>query len=371
MRRRDLAVWPVGAAAGLAAALIVALGMAGADPVPQPIAGHELPPGFPAPPVPADNPLTPAKVALGERLFFEPVLSADGKVSCSSCHLPQHAFADQVPFSIGIGGQPGPRNTPSILNAAYLPRLLWDGASLGLEDQVRYPITHPREMGMTNSKVIKAIEAKAEYAPLFVTAYGDEKITYERISHAIASFERTLIASDSPFDRFFFGNDPKALSESARRGWELFQGKAGCAQCHRFTRESPFFTDFEYHNVGVGWGSDKPDLSQKPDLGRYDVTKEKEDRGRFRTPSLRNVALTAPYMHDGSVATLADAVAFFERGGIANNYLDEKIKPLQLSPGERADLLAFLESLSSSQSYRTPDQRAAQVVPSPARSKGR
>jgi cytochrome c peroxidase len=340
MKSRGL-VWPVGAAAGLAAALILALGLAGADPGPQPVPGPVLPLGFPPVPVPADNPLTPSKVALGERLFFDPALSSDGKISCSSCHLPQHAFADQVPFSLGVDGQLGPRNTPSILNAAYSPKLLWDGASQGLEEQVRYPITHPREMSMTNSQVIKVVEAKADYRPLFAAAFGDEKVTYERISHSIASFERTLIAGDSPFDRFFFDNDASAISESARRGWELFQGKAACAQCHRFTRESPFFTDGEYHNVGVGWGNDKPDL------GRYDVTKDKEDRGRFRTPGLRNVALTAPYMHDGSIATLAEVVAVFDRGGLPNNYLDERIKPLQLSPGEQADLLAFLESLSS------------------------
>jgi len=338
MKSRGL-VWPVGAAAGLAAALVLALGLAGADPVPLPATA--LPLGFPPVPVPADNPLTPAKVALGERLFSDPALSSDGKISCSSCHLPQRAFADQTPFSLGVGGQLGPRNTPTILNAAYSAKLLWDGASQGLEEQVRYPITHPREMSMTNSKVIKAVEEKAEYRPLFAAAFGDDKITYERISHSIASFERTLIAGDSPFDRFFFGNDASAISASARRGWELFQGKAACAQCHSFTRESPFFTDGEYHNVGVGWES------EKPDLGRYDVTKAKEDRGRFRTPGLRNVALTAPYMHDGSVATLAEVVAVFDRGGLPNNYLDERIKPLQLSPEERADLLAFLESLSS------------------------
>jgi cytochrome c peroxidase len=296
--------------------------------------------------MPADNPLTPAKVALGERLFFDPALSSDGKISCSSCHPPQHAFSDQVPFSTGTGGQLGPRNAPSILNAAYFSRLLWDGASQGLEDQVRYPVTHPREMSMTNSKVVKAVEAQADYRPLFAAAFGDEKISWERIRDGIASFERTLVAGDSPFDRFFFASDTAALPAPARRGWELFQGKAGCAECHRFTRESPFFTDSEFHNVGVGWASDKPDL------GRYDVTKEKDDRGRFRTPSLRNVALTAPYMHDGSVATLAEVVAFFDRGGLPNSYLDARIKPLQLTAEERADLVAFLETLSSPPVYQ-------------------
>ena len=364
MRGRQLGVWKTGAGVGLVAAVLIALGGAAADSLPA-LLGRDLPLGFPPVVAPDENPLTPAKAALGERLFFDPSLSSDGKISCASCHLPQHAFADKLPLSLGIDGQAGLRNSPSILNAAYSPRLLWDGASLGLEDQVRYPVTHPKEMNMTNTKLIKAVEANPAYRPLMAAAFGDEKVTYERVSHAIASFERTLIAGNSAFDRFFFANDQAALSPAARRGWDLFQGKAGCAQCHRFTRESPFFTDFEFYNLGVGWAA------PKPDLGRYDVTKDKADRGRFRTPSLRDVALTAPYMHDGSLATLGDVVTFFERGGLPNNYLDPRIQPFQLSPEERADLIAFLESLSSSYEYRPPEQRAAEPPAAPASTKGR
>jgi cytochrome c peroxidase len=360
MTRRRLGAWTTGAGAGLVAVLLAVLGGEAADSPPPP-PGRGLPRGFPPVVAPDENPLTPAKAVLGERLFFDPSLSSDGKISCASCHLPEHAFADKLPLSVGIDGQSGLRNSPSILNAAYSPRLLWDGASLGLEDQVRYPVTHPREMNMTNSRLVKAVEADPAYRPLLVAAFGDEKITYERISHAIASFERTLVAGDSAFDRFLVAGDEAALSASARRGWELFQGKAGCVQCHRFTPESPFFTDFEFYNLGVGWNA------EKPDLGRYDVTKDKADRGRFRTPSLRDVARTAPYMHDGSLATLAEVVAFFERGGIPNSYLDSRIKPFQLSPEERADLIAFLESLSSSYQFR----RAAELPPAPASPKGR
>jgi cytochrome c peroxidase len=344
---------------GLGALLSLTWGLAGADSAPAPsLLGRPLPLGFPAVPIPDENPLTAGKAALGERLFFDPALSSDGKISCASCHLPDRVFADKLPFSLGIDGQEGPRNAPSILNAAYAPRLLWDGASLGLEDQVRYPVTHPREMNMTNGKLLKVVEANPVYRPLFAAVFGDEAVTFERISQAIASFERTLVAGDSPFDRFYFAGDTAAISASARAGWELFQGKAGCVQCHQFSRESPFFTDFEYHNLGVGWEK------EKVDLGRYDVTKDKPDRGRFRTPSLRNVALTAPYMHDGSVASLDAVLTYLEGGGGANNYLDEKIKPFQLSPQERADLLAFLESLSSPFRYQpTVAQTSPEAIP--------
>ncbi len=314
-----------------------------ASAAPRPAA---LPRGFPPVPVPPENPMTPAKVTLGERLFFEPALSADGTVSCSSCHLPERAFADRASFSKGVGQQLGARNAPTLLNAAYAPRLLWDGLSGGLEDQVRYPVTHPKEMNMTYSKVAAALGSRPEYPPLFAAAFGDPAIDFTRVSRAIASFERTLIAGDSPFDRFYFNGVQDAIPEAARRGWALFQGKAACASCHTIGKSAPFFTDFEFYNVGVGWDADKPDL------GRYQETKDKADRGRFKTPGLRDVAVTGPYMHDGSLPTLAAVVAWFDRGGLANSYLDEKIQPLHLTPQEQADLVAFLETLTSTYTYR-------------------
>lgn len=297
--------------------------------------------GLPPVPVPADNPGTPQKVALGRKLFFEPRLSSTGKVSCATCHVPEKAFCDQKPVSAGIDDLQGAINAPTVLNAAYAPHLFWDGREGTLEQQILYPITHPREMNMTKTRVVALLNADAEYRAVFHEAFGTEAITFAQIGQAIASFERTLLSGDSPFDRFYFAKDEKALGESARRGWDLFRGRAGCVRCHAFRDDSPFFTDYEFHNSGIGW--DHP----KPELGRYTVTREPQDRGRFRTPSLRNVALTAPYMHDGRFATLGDVLAHYQRGGIANPYLDERIRPpLALTEAERADLIAFLQSLT-------------------------
>lgn len=297
--------------------------------------------GLPEPPVPADNALTPAKVELGRRLFFDRRLSSDGTVACASCHRPERAFADDRPLSLGVRGQEGDRNAPSLLNAAYVPKLFWDGRSPDLEDQVRYPLTHPKEMDMKRQEAEAVVRADATYPPAFARAFGDPEVTFERISQALASFQRILVSGDSPFDRFILLGQEQALSPAARRGWDLFRGKAGCIRCHRYDSGHPFFTDFDFHNTGVGW-----DREELPDLGRYRVTHDKADRGLLRTPSLRTAALAPPYMHDGSFATLAEVVAYYAQGGIPNRYLDERIMPLDLSAGEQGDLVAFLESLS-------------------------
>jgi cytochrome c peroxidase len=294
--------------------------------------------GLPPVPVPAGNPLTAAKVSLGRKLFFDPGLSADRSVSCASCHRPDHFYADDVRLSKGVGGQLGERNAVSLLNAAYSPHLLWDGLSVSLEDQARYPVTHPREMSNTREKAVQYLAAEPAYRPLFAAAFDDATVTWDRVSQAVASFERTLLSGDSPFDRFKAG-DPRAISQAAQRGLRLFQGRAGCAECHRYSAESPFFSDGDFHNTGVGW-------SDEPDLGRYKITKAREDKGAFRTPSLRNVARTAPYMHDGEMATLPEVLDFYSRGGGKNPFLDEKIKPLDLTEAEKSDLLAFLSALT-------------------------
>lgn len=301
---------------------------------------EEVPKGLPPVPVPAANPLTAEKVALGKRLFFEPRLSLDGTVSCASCHRPDVAFADTARFSLGVEGRRAPRNTPSILNAAYLPRLISDGRSPDLEDQVRYPITHPNEMSMTRKRVVEALENATDYKALFAAAYGDPEITFDRVAWALASFERTLVTEPAPFDRFAAG-ETTAISPLAKRGWELFRGDAGCIQCHRWEPERPFFTDFQFHNTGIGW--DQEDI----DLGRYRITRDKQDRGRFKTPSLRNIARTPPYMHDGRFDSLAQVVEFYVAGGFANRYLDPLIRPLDLTPEDRRALIRFLETLTS------------------------
>jgi cytochrome c peroxidase len=302
-----------------------------------------LPAGLPPVPIPANNQLTPAKVSLGRKLFLDPRLSADGTISCASCHKPEHFFADETPLSKGIREQNGERNAGSVLNAAYASHLLWDGRSLSLEDQVRYPVTHPREMNNTQDAVIKYISADPTYQEMFKQAFGDEKIDWERVTKAIASFERTLLTGNSAFDRFMSG-DRASISKAAKRGFELFRGSAGCINCHSYSRESPFFSDFAFHNTGVGWAG-------SPDLGRYEVSKEREDKGAFRTPSLRNVARTGPYMHDGQMQSLQDVLEFYSSGGGKNPFLDKQLHPLNLSADARADLIAFLESLTGSVTY--------------------
>jgi len=300
--------------------------------------------GLPPVPAPEDNPVTPAKVALGEKLFFDPGLSADGTISCASCHRPERYFTDDKRFSRGVGDKPGERNALSVLNAAYNTNLLWDGRSVTLEDQVRYPVTHPLEMAMTPERVEDYLAARPEYAAPFKEAFGEDWIAWENVCQALASFERTLLTGNAPFDRFIAGRRD-AVPAAARRGWDLFRGKAGCAGCHRYDRESPFFTDFEFHNTGIGWSA------PKPDLGRYQITKAREEKGAFRTPSLRNVGKTGPYMHDGSLADLPAVIAHYVKGGEANPLLDPKLHPLVLSEAEQKDLLAFLESLTGEMTY--------------------
>jgi cytochrome c peroxidase len=307
--------------------------------------GGEPAAGLPPVPAPEDNPVTPAKVALGEKLFFDPGLSSDGAVSCASCHRPELYFADDRALSRGIGQRLGERNTPSLLNVGYTPSLLWDGRSVSLEDQVRYPVTHPHEMNMTPEKVEDYLTASPDYPALFKAAFGEDWIAWENVCQALASFERTLRSGNSPFDRFMAGS-AGALEPGARRGWDLFRGKAGCVGCHPYDGQSPFFTDFQFHNIGIGWSA------AKPDLGRYQITKARGEKGAFRTPSLRNVARTAPYMHDGSLPDLAAVIDHFAAGGEANPLLDPRIRAFELSEHEKRDLIAFLESLTGEVTYR-------------------
>jgi cytochrome c peroxidase len=321
--------------------ILIALGHAGAV-----LSNNVLPLvplGLPPVPIPANNPLTPAKVALGEKLFFEPGLSDDRTVSCATCHKPSRFFADETSLSKGVDAKLGERNAITVLNAAYAPHLLWDGRSFSLEDQVTYPVTHPREMNNTRARVIEFLSANPVYLSLFKQAFGDETVGWDRVVKAIASFERTLLTGNSAFDRYMSGDGP-AISQSAKRGFELFRGTAGCIHCHKYSRKSPFLSDFEFHNTGVGW-------AESPDFGRYKVSKAREDKGAFRTPSLRNVAKTAPYMHNGRMASLQDVVDFYSRGGERNPFLDKQIRPLNLTERDKADLIAFLESLTGEVTY--------------------
>jgi cytochrome c peroxidase len=315
----------------------------------------QVPAGLPPVPVPDNNPLTPAKVRLGEKLFFENGLSVDRTISCASCHKPDHFFADPAALSTGVDSQLGERNAVSVLNAAYASHLLWDGRSVTLEDQVRYPVTHPREMKNTQAGVVKFLANDPTYVSLFKEAFGDPAIAWDRVTKAIASFERTLLTGDSAFDRYIAGNQD-AISASAKRGFELFRGPAGCINCHTYSKESPFLSDYEFHNTGVGW-------AMSPDLGRYEITKAREDKGAFRTPSLRNVAKTGPYMHNGGMTSLQEVVDYYSRGAEKNPFLDEKIHPLNLTAENKTDLIAFLESLTGEVSYAAAKPAASENQP--------
>jgi cytochrome c peroxidase len=286
--------------------------------------------------IPETNPMTAAKVELGTLLYFDPRLSIDGTISCASCHNPFHGFAEPEPTGKGVRGQRGNRNSPTVINRLFSKEQFWDGRAADLEDQAHGPLTNPIEMAMpSHDEVVKKVASIAGYGPYFKQAFGSAEVTMPRIAQAIASYERTVISGNSPFDRYAAG-DKAALSPSAVRGMALFNGTANCKTCHAGFN----FTDEQYHNLGVGM--DKPE----PDLGRYAVTKADVDRGAFKTPTLRNVVQSGPYMHDGSEVTLEGVVALYNRGGVQNTWLSKEMKPLHLTPTEVDDLVAFMLGLT-------------------------
>jgi cytochrome c peroxidase len=319
--------------------------------------------------IPEDNPLTPERVELGRKLYFDTRLSRDGTVSCATCHDVTRGFTDQRPVSEGIGGQLGKRNAPTTLNVALLQTLFWDGRSPTLDHQARMPILNPIEMGMPDeATALAAIRDDRQYQEAFRKAFG-RPMNYEDLGRAIGAFERTLVFVDSPF-RKFLGGDMAAISPQARAGWELFNGKGRCMTCHPINPSNPLGTDHRFHNVGVSARhhdfeglakkalkalQDDPseqrldelavgtDLSE---LGRFMVTHNRADIGSFRTPLILNIGITAPYMHDGSLATLWDVLDHYNKGGEANPFLDGGIEPLALSEEEIDQLVAFLFTLT-------------------------
>lgn len=304
----------------------------------------EVPLGLPRAETPSDNQPTVETVALGRKLFYETKLSADGTVACASCHDPASGFADPRRVSVGVGGKLGTRNAPTILNAAYSPVQFWDGRAKTLEEQAGGPIENPVEMNMPHDACVAKLGSNSTYVKLFEAAFGPGPISMEMVGKAIASFERTLLSGNSPFDRYFFGGDLKAISPAAIRGLEIFNNakKGNCSVCHKIAEQNAPFTDGKFHNIGVGIGTD----GELTDLGRYEQTKDERDKGAFKTPTLRNIAQTGPYMHDGKQATLKEVVDFYVGGGTSNQYLDKEIKELKLSGQERADLVAFMETLT-------------------------
>jgi cytochrome c peroxidase len=326
--------------------------------------------------VPKDNPGTPTQVGLGMKLYFDTRLSADGTVACATCHDVSRGFTDQRPLSEGIGGKVGRRNSPTTLNALFFHRQFWDGRAATLEEQALLPITNPVEMGQPSGKAALAgIADDKEYQVAFQAAYGRAP-NFDDVGRALAAFERTLVFISAPFDRFAQG-DENAISADARAGWALFNGKARCTACHQISSSSPIGTDNRFHNIGVSARhQDFEGLAKKAlaatatnnsketqdrlaletdmsELGRFVVTKNRSDIGSFKTQQVRNVGISGPYMHDGSLSTLWDVMDHYNKGGESNPYLDGGIEPLALSEPEIDQLVAFMFSL-------TDDRFAAQ-----------
>ena len=350
---------------------------------------HTPPLGLPPLPLPEDDPPTREKVALGRRLFFDRRLSENATVSCANCHVPEQGFTqNEQRTSVGVEGRSVRRNAPTLYNAAHLRRLFHDGRESRLEEQVWGPLLERREMANASVEaVLTRLRALPAYTDLFEAAFPGRGLTRESVGMAIASYERALVSGDSPFDRWRYGGDPRALDAAAQRGLALFAGRGGCAGCHLVGERSALFTDDDFHNTGVGYAADasgRPEVRMalapgqsavldastlaevgeppQPDLGRFEITRDPADRWRYRTPTLRNVALSAPYMHDGSLATLEEVIAFYDRGGVANPGLDARIRPLSLTPREASDLLAFLRALTGSDvEALLADARAAPI----------
>jgi cytochrome c peroxidase len=325
--------------------------------------------------MPPGSPLTPALVALGAKLFFESRLSDDGTVACATCHDPGRAFTDGRPTSIGVHGKVGQRNAPTVLNALYNQTQFWDGRAHTLEQQAALPITNPFEMGSaTIGDAVARIADDQEYQEQFKQAFG-RGVNEQDMLRAIATYERTLVSFDSPFDHFIAG-DRNAVSDSAKRGWELFNTKARCNLCHALTdnqRDATVFTDNDFHNIGVGIVRHRVvPLAQQAErdlaqgnlkdidraaietplsaLGRFLITHKETDIASFKTPDIRNVLVTSPYFHDGSQQTLWDVVDHYNKGdGLTDFWLDEDIQPLALTEPEIDNLVAFMASLTSPQ----------------------
>jgi cytochrome c peroxidase len=319
--------------------------------------------------LPSDNQPTPERVTLGRKLYFDTRLSRDGTVSCATCHDVSRGFTDRRNVSEGLGDHLGRRSAPTTMNAALFQSMFWDGRAPTLEEQAKLPILNPIEMGHPDSAAaVKAIETDPAYADLFQKAYGRAP-NYDDLGRAIATFERTLIFLEAPFDKYMAG-DSNAISPAAQRGLVLFGGKARCVACHMLNPSNPLGTDNLFHNIGVSARTKNfEDLARRGlaavknssdpraldnlaletdlgELGRFIVTRNRPDIGAFKTEQLRNVGVTAPYMHDGSLRTLWDVVDHYNKGGETNPYLDGGIEPLNLSESEIDDLVAFLFTLT-------------------------
>ncbi|WP_413438492.1 cytochrome-c peroxidase [Sulfuriferula sp. GW1] len=337
--------------------------------------------GLPPVPIPADNPQSPEKIKLGDKLFHDKRFSSTGQVSCATCHDAKKTFTDSpLRVSQGINKLKGTRNAPTVVNAAYFHKLFWDGREPSLEEQSKDPMVNPVEMGLPNHQpVLEIIRTDPEYVKAFKAVFGKsgDQLTMEEVKKAIASFERTIVAGDSPFDHYYFGGDKKAMTPAQIRGFQVFMGQGRCVSCHTVEQDQALFTDNRFHNIGIGINQMQKDVPRLADtflkaktqggnvdkavlsdpktsnLGRFAVTDALDDMGSFKTSTLRNIAMTAPYMHDGSLKTLKEVVIHYNNGGVTkkgervNDFLSGGIRPLNLSERQISDLVAFLGALTS------------------------
>lgn len=329
--------------------------------------------GLPKLPIPSDNPLTQDKIELGRKLFYDRRLSFNNTFSCAICHIPEQGFSNnEMATAVGVEGRSVRRNSPSLYNVGYAQLLFHDGRENSLEQQVWGPLLAHNEMANPSiGYVVDKLKNNADYQGLFKKAFGKGP-SMETIGQALASYQRTLNSADSPFDRWYFGKQPQAISENAKRGFKLFTGKAACNACHTIDKETALFSDQKLHNTGIGYAEAMQKQPEKQrilvapgtylevasenlkglniekanDLGYYEISQNPDDRWTYKTPSLRNVALSSPYMHNGSLPTLEDVIRFYQQGGASNENLSPLIKPLALSDNDIADLVAFLNALT-------------------------
>lgn len=312
------------------------------------VRGQDFPDKAPKPPLglptafwPEENPYSKDKAELGWLLYFDKRLSSDGTIACASCHAPEKAFTDGAAVSVGIKGQKGARSAPTVINRAYSTLQFWDGRAESLEEQAKGPIANPLEMTLekvadkAHEASLSRLKAVPGYVKRFKKVFESDKVHIDDVAKAIATFERTVYSGNAPFDRYQDG-DKKAMTDEQIRGMDVFYNKAACDACHIGFN----FTDGSFANIGIGM--DKRD----PDLGRYLITGREEEKGAFKTPTLREIEHTGPYMHDGRFNTLEQVVEHYDDGGIKNKYLDQRIKPLKLSKQDKSDLVAFLKALS-------------------------
>jgi cytochrome c peroxidase len=337
--------------------------------------------GLPPVPVPADNPQTPEKIALGDRLFHDTRFSSTGEVSCATCHVREKAFTDSpLKVAEGVKSLKGTRNSPTVINSAYLDSMFWDGREPDLEGQAAQPFVNPVEMALPDHEpILEIVRTDPGYVEAFQNVFGKSgaDVTMKEVTQAIAAFERTIVSGNSPFDRWHYGGDKDAMTAQQIRGFDIFINQGRCVSCHVVEHDQATFTDSRFHNIGVGINDiedDVPELApaflkakkeginvdvavlsdkRTSELGRFAVETEVDGVGAFRTPTLRNVAVTAPYMHDGSLATLRDVVVHYNNGGFTepqtepNAFLSGGIRPLDLTEEQIDDLVAFMEALTS------------------------